>query len=153
MIVQVEQRNIPGIDACFLAMDTEEGVEVVWNEVMIRNWDHKQSKVKEEKIKVALEQLIQLDHPNIVKMHKFWTDVKEDAVRVIFITEYMSSGSLKQFLKKTKRNVIKMALPVSSSFLCFIYHQVLNAGLEAMVHPASICTLLHALFFSSRDSW
>lgn len=94
-------------------MDTEEGVEVVWNEVIIRNWDHKQSKVKEERIKVALEQLIQLDHPNIVKMHKYWTDVKEDAVRVIFITEYMSSGSLKQFLKKTKRNVIKMALPVS----------------------------------------
>lgn len=110
---QVEQRNIPGIDACFLAMDTEEGVEVVWNEVIIRNWDHKQSKVKEEKIKVALDQLIQLDHPNIVKMHKYWTDVKEEAVRVIFITEYMSSGSLKQFLKKTKRNVIKMALPVS----------------------------------------
>lgn len=25
-------------------------------------------------------------------------------VQVIFITEYMSSGSLKQFLKKTKKN-------------------------------------------------
>lgn len=97
-------------------MDTEEGVEVVWNEVILKDWDPDLSKAQEEKIKVALDQLIQLDHPNIVKMHKYWIDtsVREDKnSRVIFITEYMSSGSLKQFLKKTKRNVIKMALPVS----------------------------------------
>ncbi len=31
---QVTQRDIPGIDASYLAMDTEEGVEVVWNEVL-----------------------------------------------------------------------------------------------------------------------
>lgn len=30
---QVMQRDVPGIDHSFLAMDTEEGVEVVWNEV------------------------------------------------------------------------------------------------------------------------
>lgn len=27
------QRDVPGIDAAYLAMDTEEGVEVVWNEL------------------------------------------------------------------------------------------------------------------------
>ena len=27
------QRDVPGIDHAFLAMDAEEGVEVVWNEV------------------------------------------------------------------------------------------------------------------------
>lgn len=32
--LQVAQRDIPGIDASYLAMDTEEGVEVVWNEVL-----------------------------------------------------------------------------------------------------------------------
>ncbi|KAG9344783.1 hypothetical protein JZ751_010470 [Albula glossodonta] len=31
---EVNQRNVPGIDSAYLAMDTEEGVEVVWNEVM-----------------------------------------------------------------------------------------------------------------------
>lgn len=31
----MNQRNVPGIDDAYLAMDTEEGVEVVWNEVMI----------------------------------------------------------------------------------------------------------------------
>lgn len=33
-IREVAQRDIPGIDASYLAMDTEEGVEVVWNEVL-----------------------------------------------------------------------------------------------------------------------
>lgn len=33
VVHQVEQRDVPGIDNAFLAMDTEEGVEVVWNEV------------------------------------------------------------------------------------------------------------------------
>jgi len=35
---------VPGIDCAFLAMDTEEGVEVVWNEVRIS--EKKSSKVQ-----------------------------------------------------------------------------------------------------------
>lgn len=84
------------------------------------------------------EQLALLDHPNIVKLHKYWLDASEARARVshrhsregvaseggaavgthpqlaepasppapqvVFITEYVSSGSLKQFLKKTKKN-------------------------------------------------
>ena len=30
--IQVSYRDVPGIDCAYLAMDTEEGVEVVWNE-------------------------------------------------------------------------------------------------------------------------
>ena len=33
MYVLQVTRDVPGIDAAYLAMDTEEGVEVVWNEV------------------------------------------------------------------------------------------------------------------------
>ncbi|KAJ0059743.1 hypothetical protein NL108_011243, partial [Boleophthalmus pectinirostris] len=57
-----------------------------------------------DKIKEMFENLMQVEHPNIVKFHKYWLDMKESQARVIFITEYMSSGSLKQFLKKTKKN-------------------------------------------------
>uniref|UniRef100_S4RV85 Nuclear receptor-binding protein n=1 Tax=Petromyzon marinus TaxID=7757 RepID=S4RV85_PETMA len=99
---EVNQRNVPGIDSAYLAMDTEEGVEVVWNEVQFS--ERKNFKAQEEKIKAVFDNLIQLEHPNIVKFHKYWTDIKENKARVIFITEYMSSGSLKQFLKKTKKN-------------------------------------------------
>ncbi|XP_041103577.1 nuclear receptor-binding protein 2-like [Polyodon spathula] len=99
---QVNQGNVPGMESAFLAMDTEEGVEVVWNEVQFS--DKKVFKAHEEKIKDMFENLMQVEHPNIVKFHKYWLDVTESKARVIFITEYMSSGSLKQFLKKTKKN-------------------------------------------------
>lgn len=32
-LFQLSQGNVPGIESASLAMDTEEGVEVVWNEV------------------------------------------------------------------------------------------------------------------------
>ncbi|MED6282767.1 Nuclear receptor-binding protein [Characodon lateralis] len=99
---EVNQRNVPGIDAAYLAMDTEEGVEVVWNEVMIS--ERKNFTPLEEKVKAVFDNLIHLEHANIVKFHKYWADRKDNRARVIFITEYMSSGSLKQFLKKTKKN-------------------------------------------------
>lgn len=101
---EVEQRDVPGIDNAFLAMDTEEGMEVVWNEVYFSESRNKKAIEGEEKIRQVFDNLIQLDHPNIVKFHKYWTDPSGDKPRVIFITEYMSSGSLKQFLKKTKKN-------------------------------------------------
>uniref|UniRef100_A0A8C2ZJH0 Nuclear receptor binding protein 2b n=1 Tax=Cyclopterus lumpus TaxID=8103 RepID=A0A8C2ZJH0_CYCLU len=91
-----------GQQTASLAMDTEEGVEVVWNEVLFS--DKKVFKAQEETIKEMFENLMQVEHPNIVKFHKYWLDMKESQARVIFITEYMSSGSLKQFLKKTKKN-------------------------------------------------
>ncbi|KAK0143970.1 Nuclear receptor-binding protein 2 [Merluccius polli] len=108
---QVSQGNVPGVESASLAMDTEEGVEVVWNEVLFS--DKKVFKAQEDKIKEMFESLMQVEHPNIVKFHKYWLDMRESQARycssphnlqVIFITEYMSSGSLKQFLKKTKKN-------------------------------------------------
>ncbi|XP_053414447.1 nuclear receptor-binding protein 2 isoform X4 [Nycticebus coucang] len=99
---QVNQGNMPGVQSTFLAMDTEEGVEVVWNELHFA--DRKAFSAHEEKIQTVFEQLALVDHPNIVKLHKYWLDASEAHARVIFITEYVSSGSLKQFLKKTKKN-------------------------------------------------
>ncbi|XP_022802070.1 nuclear receptor-binding protein-like [Stylophora pistillata] len=100
---EVMQRDVPGIDHSFLAMDTEEGVEVVWNEVQFS--ERKSFKSQEENVKAVFENLIQLDHANIVKFYKFWTDTRSEKPRVIFITEYMTSGSLKQFLKKTRKSL------------------------------------------------
>uniref|UniRef100_A0AAX7U0B9 Serine-threonine/tyrosine-protein kinase catalytic domain-containing protein n=1 Tax=Astatotilapia calliptera TaxID=8154 RepID=A0AAX7U0B9_ASTCA len=109
--LDVSQGNVPGVESASLAMDTEEGVEVVWNEVLFL--DKKVFKAQEEKIKEMFENLMQVEHPNIVKFHKYWLDMKESQARVIFITEYMSSGSLKQFLKKTKKNHKTMNVKVS----------------------------------------
>jgi len=113
---QVSYRDVPGIDCAYLAMDTEEGVEVVWNEATFS--EAKKFKAQEDKLRSVFEILTLIDHPNIVKFHKYWTDDgkadeknKETCKpRVILITEYMSSGSLKQFLRKTKKNSRKIPL-------------------------------------------
>nr|XP_027200199.1 nuclear receptor-binding protein-like [Dermatophagoides pteronyssinus] len=123
---EVEQNNIPGIDATYLAMDTEEGVEVVWNEV--RFSERKFFKAKEETISEVFDRLIQLEHPNIVKLHKYWIHKDTDVPKVVFITEYMSSGSLRQYFEKTKRHDIKISLQVwrrwctqTLSALCYLH--------------------------------
>jgi len=113
---EVSYRDVPGIDCAYLAMDTEEGVEVVWNEAMFS--ETKKFKAQEDKLKSVFEVLTLIDHPNIVKFHRYWTDhgkvnekTKQNSKpRVILITEFMSSGSLKQFLKKTKKNSRKIPL-------------------------------------------
>ncbi|KAH8310916.1 hypothetical protein KR044_003464 [Drosophila immigrans] len=106
---EVDQRDVPGIDCVHLAMDTEEGVEVVWNEVQYAQLQ--ELKTQEDKMRQVFDNLLQLDHQNIVKFHRYWTDITQaERPRVIFITEYMSSGSLKQFLKRTKRNAKRLPL-------------------------------------------
>ncbi|CAH2286195.1 nuclear receptor-binding 2 isoform X1 [Pelobates cultripes] len=76
---QVNQGNMPGIESTFLAMDTEEGVEVVWNE-------------------------LQFSDKRVFKAHENMAETGRNIKDVVFITEYVSSGSLRQFLKKTKKN-------------------------------------------------
>jgi nuclear receptor-binding protein len=61
-------------------MDMEEGVEVVWNEVQFS--ERKNFKSQEEKIQQVFENLTQLEHPNIVKFHRYWTDTHNDKPRV-----------------------------------------------------------------------
>ena len=103
---EVQQQEVPGIDQAFLAMDTEEGVEVVWNEVQFSE-KKKKLNAKQEEIKQVFDNLINLEHANIAKLHKYWFDNKSPNPRIIFITEYMSSGSLKNFLMKAPKRSIK----------------------------------------------
>ncbi|XP_071454507.1 nuclear receptor-binding protein [Hetaerina americana] len=136
---EVEQRDVPGIDCAYLAMDTEEGVEVVWNEVQFS--ERKNFKAQEEKIRAVFENLTRLEHPNIVKFHRYWTDTHDDKPRVIFITEYMSSGSLKQFLKRTKRNVKRLPLTAWKRWCTQILSALsyLHSCSPAIVHANLTC--------------
>lgn len=129
-------------------MDTEEGVEVVWNEV--RFSERKFFKANEEVINDVFDRLIQLEHPNIVKLHKYWIHKDADVPKVVFITEYMSSGSLKQYFQKTKRHDIKISLQVNNFFLNNIISKIFrflrSGGVGALKHyqPCAIC-ILHNL--------
>lgn len=53
----------------------------------------------QEKVKAVFDNLIQLEHLNIVKFHKYWADVKENRARVggCFLCELKSPFVLFQF--------------------------------------------------------
>lgn len=97
---KVKQRDIPGVDVAYLAMDNETGNEVVWNEVQFS--ERKNFKEQEEKLKLVFDNLTRLNHINLVKFHKYWVDVKSDKPRIIFITEYMPSGTMFRFLQRAR---------------------------------------------------
>eukprot|EP00118_Oscarella_pearsei_P019158 m.201995 g.201995 ORF g.201995 m.201995 type:complete len:504 (+) comp39601_c1_seq21:348-1859(+) len=96
---KVTQRDVPGIDAAYLAMDTEEGVEVVWNEV---NFSERKASTKGDYMRGVFDNLSRLKHANLVKFYKYW--ITDNHQRIVFITEYMTSGSLKQFIKRAQKN-------------------------------------------------
>jgi len=83
-------------------MDAEEGVEVVWNETYFSSL--KKLNEQKDKIQKVYDHLIALEHANIGRFHDYWIDTNKEKPRVVFITEYMSSGTMKQFLRKTKSN-------------------------------------------------
>ncbi|TKR93239.1 hypothetical protein L596_007733 [Steinernema carpocapsae] len=99
---QVKQRDVPGIDGAYLAMDNETGNEVVWNEVQFS--ERKNFRAQEEKINLVFDNLMRLVHTNLVKFHKYWTDAKSEKPRIIFITEYMSAGCMARFLQRTRKS-------------------------------------------------
>lgn len=49
----------------------------------------------QEKIKEMFENLMQVEHPNIVKFHKYWLDMKESQARVCMFFFFPSSYTLK----------------------------------------------------------
>ncbi|XP_064383262.1 nuclear receptor-binding protein-like [Halichondria panicea] len=93
-------RDVPGIDAAFLAIDTDDAVEFVWNEVRYSN--RKVVKESKERLVKILKRLTEVKHNNIVNFIDFWHDRVNNQDRLVFITEYMTSGSLMQFLMKAK---------------------------------------------------
>ena len=96
----INQSDVPGIDSTHLGMDTIEGVEVVWNEVSISQG--KFAKQEKEKLMSMFLSLKKLHHVNVVKLHDTWH--AKDKNCLVFITEYMTSGSLRPFLEKSKKN-------------------------------------------------
>lgn len=99
---------VPGTDAAYLAMDMEDGVEVIWNEVTFS--DRKDFELINDQMITNLNSLMAIAHPNIVKFHDHWiapnrVGESKDMVRVVFITEAFNtggSGTLKDFLRRTK---------------------------------------------------
>lgn len=88
----------------YKAIDIEEAHEVAWNELKTRHFNKKAVHKFEEEMKI----LRMLRHKNILNYHDAWTQRDPDNDRLhscVFITELMTSGTLKQHLRKLKTNV------------------------------------------------
>lgn len=80
----------------YRAYDTIEGIEVAWNQVTLAGIP------KADKIRIINEVrlLEKLDHKNIISFYGSW--VNREKEQVIFVTEILSSGTLKSFIKKVQ---------------------------------------------------
>jgi hypothetical protein len=72
------------------AYDTNEGKEVAWNVVKL----NRIPKNERKRIKTEVKLLKDIDHKNIIKYYSSWVDREKE--QIIFITEIMSHGSLKE---------------------------------------------------------
>lgn len=72
------------------AYDTREGIEVAWNVIKLKRIPVNDRK----RVKNEVLLLKEIEHKNIIKYHSSWMDREKQCV--IFITEIMSSGSLKE---------------------------------------------------------
>ncbi|XP_013409251.1 uncharacterized protein LOC106172880 isoform X4 [Lingula anatina] len=89
----------------FKGLDTETGVAVAWCELQDKKW----SKTERQRFKEEAEMLKGLQHPNIVRFYDSWELVSPRGQKVIvMVTELMTSGTLKTYLKRFKKVNIKV---------------------------------------------
>uniref|UniRef100_A0A3Q3ITK6 non-specific serine/threonine protein kinase n=1 Tax=Monopterus albus TaxID=43700 RepID=A0A3Q3ITK6_MONAL len=82
----------------FKGLDTETWVEVAWCELQER----KLSKAERQRFKEEAEMLKALQHPNIVRFYDFWESPLKGKKCIVLVTELMTSGTLKTYLKRFK---------------------------------------------------
>ncbi|KAG5275007.1 hypothetical protein AALO_G00142550 [Alosa alosa] len=82
----------------YKGLDTETWVEVAWCELQ----DRKLSKAERQRFKEEAEMLKGLQHPNIVRFYDFWECPVKGKKCIVLVTELMTSGTLKTYLKRFK---------------------------------------------------
>ena len=80
----------------YRAYDTSEGIEVAWNVVKLTGVP----KSERQYIVNEVRLLEKLNHSNIISFHGSWVNRGLD--QVIFVTEILSSGTLKSFINKVQ---------------------------------------------------
>ncbi|XP_059767830.1 serine/threonine-protein kinase WNK3 isoform X1 [Balaenoptera ricei] len=82
----------------YKGLDTETWVEVAWCELQ----DRKLTKAEQQRFKEEAEMLKGLQHPNIVRFYDSWESILKGKKCIVLVTELMTSGTLKTYLKRFK---------------------------------------------------
>uniref|UniRef100_A0A3B4C2E2 non-specific serine/threonine protein kinase n=1 Tax=Pygocentrus nattereri TaxID=42514 RepID=A0A3B4C2E2_PYGNA len=88
----------------YKGLDTETTVEVAWCELQ----DRKLSKSERQRFKEEAGMLKGLQHPNIVRFYDSWESPLKGRKCIVLVTELMTSGTLKTYLKRFKVMKIKV---------------------------------------------
>nr|XP_021326362.1 serine/threonine-protein kinase WNK1 isoform X2 [Danio rerio] len=88
----------------YKGLDTETTVEVAWCELQ----DRKLSKSERQRFKEEAGMLKGLQHPNIVRFYDSWESSLKGRKCIVLVTELMTSGTLKTYLKRFKEMKIKV---------------------------------------------
>ncbi|XP_070762891.1 serine/threonine-protein kinase WNK1-like [Enoplosus armatus] len=88
----------------YKGLDTETTVEVAWCELQ----DRKLSKSERQRFKEEAGMLKGLQHPNIVRFYDSWEGPSKGRKCIVLVTELMTSGTLKTYLKRFKVMKIKV---------------------------------------------
>ncbi|XP_030627584.1 serine/threonine-protein kinase WNK1 [Chanos chanos] len=88
----------------YKGLDTETTVEVAWCELQ----DRKLSRSERQRFKEEAGMLKGLQHPNIVRFYDSWESSLKGRKCIVLVTELMTSGTLKTYLKRFKVMKIKV---------------------------------------------
>ncbi|XP_043818841.1 serine/threonine-protein kinase WNK4 isoform X3 [Dromiciops gliroides] len=80
----------------YRGLDTDTTVEVAWCELQTR----KLSRAERQRFSEEVEMLKGLQHPNIVRFYDSWKSVLKGQVCIVLVTELMTSGTLKTYLRR-----------------------------------------------------
>ncbi|KAG9342701.1 hypothetical protein JZ751_016138 [Albula glossodonta] len=88
----------------YKGLDTETTVEVAWCELQ----DRKLTRAERQRFKEEAGMLKGLQHPNIVRFYDSWEAPSRGRKCIVLVTELMTSGTLKTYLKRFKVMKIKV---------------------------------------------
>ncbi|XP_063816119.1 serine/threonine-protein kinase WNK4 isoform X2 [Pseudophryne corroboree] len=88
----------------YKGLDTETTVEVAWCELQTR----KLTKAERQRFSEEVEMLKGLQHPNIVRFYDSWKSIVKGQICIVLVTELMTSGTLKTYLKRFKEMKLKV---------------------------------------------
>ncbi|KIH50040.1 hypothetical protein ANCDUO_19882 [Ancylostoma duodenale] len=104
-----------------LASEVKAAAEAVATEEREKERRDEEVRAKEqlERFREEAEMLKDLQHPNIVRFYDYWerTDPSGKRKYIVLVTELMTSGTLKMYLKRFKRINIKVAFVFLMHFI------------------------------------
>lgn len=147
----------------YRAFDQEEGIEVAWNQVKLRNFCDNKPMI--ERLYSEVKLLMSLNNVNIIHLFRHWRDPERNTLN--FITEACTSGNLREYrkkhkhvsmqaLKKWSRQILKGLDYLHSHEPCIIHRDLncsnifINGNIgQVFIHP-SIFMFIHMtiIFFS-----